>query len=71
MIGLIVNLLCFLGLLLFFLLVSLKIGGPSSKPLPAGHAVLATLLVTTLDALVALVMDARTDPRARAPDDTG
>jgi hypothetical protein len=68
---LLADLFCFIGLFFFSAVVALKIGGPSSTPLPAGQAALVTLVVTTIDSLVALFMDAGADPPARAPDDTG
>ena len=67
---LIVDLACCIGLFFFSGFVALMIGGPERTWLPAGQAALATVLVITVDALVALFMDARADPPARAPDDT-
>jgi hypothetical protein len=64
---LIVDAACFSGLFVLSGLVALKMWGPWSDLLPAGEAVLATLLGTTVDAFVALVTDAGTDPSARAP----
>ncbi len=68
---LLADLFCFLGILFLSGGVALEIAGPLSVPLPAGEAALATLLVTAVDAFVALFMDARADPPRRPPDDTG
>jgi hypothetical protein len=67
----IVDLACSMGLFFFSGFVALIIGGWERTSLPAGQAALATVLVMTVDALAALFMDARADPPARAPDDTG
>jgi hypothetical protein len=68
---LIVDLACFIGLFFFSGFVALMIAGPERTWLPAGQAALATVLVMTVDALVALLKDTRADPPAPAPDDTG